>query len=74
MDLYNNKMDFLRETKQIRWSPSPLDWVRLNTDETSKNDLIAEWGGDKVAQVSGLEASQDICVLVVHIKLNIGLH
>lgn len=41
---HDSKMDLDREAKQIRRSPTPLCWVRLNTDEASKNGLIARFG------------------------------
>lgn len=44
-ELHGSKMELAQGTKQIKWTPPPSDWVRLNTNEASKNDLIVRCVG-----------------------------
>lgn len=54
-------MELTEEAKKIRCTPPSSGWMRLNTDEDSKNDLIVGCGSVlRGVRVSDLEASHAI--------------
>ncbi|KAI5393389.1 hypothetical protein KIW84_060496 [Lathyrus oleraceus] len=60
-ELHGSKMELTQEAKKIRCTPPSSSWMRLNTNEDSKNDLIVECGSVlRGVRVSDLEASHAI--------------
>lgn len=60
-ELHGSKMELTQEAKKIRCTPPSSGWMRLNTDEDSKNDLIVGCGSVlRGVRVSDLEVSHAI--------------